>query len=64
VEPDPFGLLERVDKVPGHGDVGAFGRERGESLIRHLPVGAALEVQQLDVHAAMVIVALHYKVKG
>jgi len=51
VEADPLGVLQRLDQVTRHREVGAFGSDRGKTFVDDFPVRAVVEVQQGDVHA-------------
>lgn len=59
----PFGFFDRAHLTAGQRDVGALCGDLGEALVGDLPIGAALEVQQGDIHGSDAKPYLHYKVK-
>jgi hypothetical protein len=51
MEADAFGFIDRAHLTAGHSDVRALCGDLAEPLIGDLPVRAAIEVLQDDIHA-------------
>jgi len=63
VETDALSILNRLDLLIADPKVEVPRREHGEAFVGDLPVRAAVEVLQRDVHMPTVDPEVHYRVK-